>query len=573
MPRGRRRSLWAPRDAGRAAAAAPIATGVRSVGGSVVALDPNEDRAVLPGQPAAAATRRTRFDGAAMAHGALLMTGSTYITYVLGLVVSVLVARSLGPTDFGRYSYLVWLSGFLVVAANNGLTTTGIRFVSEALGRDAPQDAGRVHAWLRRRQFASLAVVLILFVIALPLLRPKGWGTGVGIFAAVAMASAIAKTMYLFDVSIAKGYGRFSIEAVSTIVVTALNAAVVAAMAFAGAGIEAFSVLFGVTSLAFAAMAVVMLRASGVRAAAGPLGPDLHARIRRHLLWTLVLVLVGALSNKTIETFLLNALIGPAEVGFFTIAGALTRGMVETLSAGLNAVLMPSMAHAQGAGGPRRVAVILSDSVRYFQFLGLLIVGAGVLWAGAIVQAMYGSRFGPVVGVFQVMAIVGGLTLGEGAFGALLTTTDHQRLRAVISAFSVLVSAVAAVALVPHFGLKGAVAAHAVSRLVIFSVVSLATVRTLTMSLPWRALGHLYLAALAAGAMVAPFVVLVPGLPAQVIAGAAYIVLFAGATILMRLWQERDIEQLQKLAARYPRVDRRLQPLLARWRRHASGAR
>ena len=69
---------------------------------------------------------------------ALQMTGSTYVIYAAGLVVSALIARSIGPEQFGRYSYLVWLAGVLILISNNGLTTSGIRFVSECLGRDSP---------------------------------------------------------------------------------------------------------------------------------------------------------------------------------------------------------------------------------------------------------------------------------------------------------------------------------------------------------------------------------------------------------------------------------------------------
>ena len=38
-----------------------------------------------------------------------IVTVSTYIEYALGLLMSVWIARSLGPSDFGRYAFTVWL--------------------------------------------------------------------------------------------------------------------------------------------------------------------------------------------------------------------------------------------------------------------------------------------------------------------------------------------------------------------------------------------------------------------------------------------------------------------------------
>lgn len=522
------------------------------------------------GESEAGSVRKAMFGRTAVLRGALLMTGSTYITYVLGLVVSVLIARSLGPGDFGRYSYLVWLSGLLVLLANNGLTTSGIRFVSEGLGRDAPQDARRVHGWLRRGQFGRLFLVLAVFAAAMPWLRPVGWDEHLGFFAILILTSVVSKALYLFDVSIAKGYGKFVIEAVSTVSVTSVSTIAVAVLVLLGAPLEAFLALFAVASVAYAVVAALMLRGAGVRTERGPLGPALKSRVLQHLTWSLVMVSVGAFSNKSIETLLLNALIGSAEVGFFTIAAGLTRGMVEILSSGLSTVLMPSMAHAHGAGGTQRVGAILSDSVRYFQFLGLLLAGVGVLWSGPVVELMYGSRYEPVVAVFRVMVLVGGFTLADGAFGALLTITDHQRLRAAFSVFSVVISAITAFSLVPSFGLNGAIASHALSRLIVYSALVLGTVRTLSMPLPWRQLGKLHLAAAIAAALVAPCVLLLPGLIVRLLAGGAYAILFIAATIVLHTWQERDVAQLQALAARYPRVDRWIRPALGRWQRHSA---
>ena len=93
-----------------------------------------------------------QFGAKAVLRSVLLTTGSTYVTYAAGLVTSMLIARGLGPADYGRYAYLVWLSGLLVLVMNHGLTTSAIRFVSESLGRKSLVDAQDVHRRLQRWQ-------------------------------------------------------------------------------------------------------------------------------------------------------------------------------------------------------------------------------------------------------------------------------------------------------------------------------------------------------------------------------------------------------------------------------------
>ena len=57
------------------------------------------------------------------------------------------------------------------------------------------------------------------------------------------------------------------------------------------------------------------------------------------------------------------------------------------------------------------------------------------------VVLMYGERYDAVVLALRVMIVVGGLTMGEAAFNALLSTTDNQRMRVVFACLSLVVTA------------------------------------------------------------------------------------------------------------------------------------
>ena len=498
---------------------------------------------------------------------ALQMTGSTYVIYAAGLVVSALIARSIGPDEFGRYSYLVWLAGVLILISNNGLTTSGIRFVSESLGRSSPEDAANVHGWLLKRQLACIALVSVLYLIAMPYFRPAGWDSGsLWLFAAIVLVSSTAKTMYLFNISIAKGHGRFDVEAYSAIVVSLLNALAVVILWWMHAALLAYLILFAVTCVAYAGYAAVKLHHGGIRASFQPLDAALLKRLRHHLLWTVVLTVAAVFSNKSIETWMLNDRIGAAEVAYFTIAAALTRGGLDLLSSGLNTVLMPSMAHAFGASGQQRVNEILSNSLRYFHFLGLMLAGVGVLWSAPAVSLMYGPRYAEVIDLLRIMVVVGGLTLSEGAFGALLSTTDNQRVRAIFASLSIVFTAVAAVALIPTYGLYGAVAAHAISRSLVFILTLAGIVRILSLRLPWREILLLFASAIVAAAAAGAIVWLLPGPWSEFVAGIVYALVYIGMTLRLRAWNHHDAGEVLMLAERYPAMLGWITPQLRRWR-------
>lgn len=507
------------------------------------------------------------FSGLATAKAALLMTGSTYVSFFFGLIVSAIIARAVGPDDFGRYVYVVWMSGVLVQLANNGLNTTGIRFVAESLGRENKRSARAVHGWLLRLQYLCLIATTVGFLVTLPLTIPASWSGQVLLFAGVVLVSMIAKSFYLFDVSMAKGYGQFSVEAFSTMSISAVNLLCVLVLWFAKAPLTAYLALFAVTSVAYAVIVWRMLRTRRIKPSGRGLDDALAPRMKNHLLWTVLLTVAAAFGNKSSETFLLGHHVGPAEVGFFTIAASLTRGGVELLSAGLNTVLMPLMGHGFGAGGAARVNAILSNAVRFFTFAGLLLAGVGFMWAEVAIALMYGAQYQPAVQVFQVMALVAGITLSQGAFGALLSTTDNQRIRAYVAVLSVALSIIAAVLLVPRYGLTGAVVAHAASSAVIFLLIGIGIVRVFSVSLPWRELARLCLAALLAAAVAAGCLWLSAGLLLQFVGGLLYAVVFIGASFVFKAWKADDVAQLMPLADRFPKVFGRALPALLGWMR------
>lgn len=483
---------------------------------------------------------------------AALIAASTYVSTALGFVVSIIIARSLGPHDYGQYAYLVWLSGFLVTIGNHGLSISGIRFISECIGRGELTEAKNTHHWLRRQQLASVVVVLLIFACSTYFFKPAGWMESTALLLGVIFTSVAGKAFYIFNISIAKGYKKFSIESWSNMIMSIVYSAGAAALALGHASLSGFAIFFGIVSMAHMAMVAVFFKKEGIQAGTTTCSPELLNRIKPHLTWTIILVVVVTLSNKTLETFLLSALIGPAEVGYFSIAAALTRGGVDLLSSALTTMLMPMMGHAFGEGGIRRVNVILSNSLRYFTFLGLILAGVGALWSEPGVLMMYGQKYAPVIDVLRVMMLIGGLTLTEGAFGSLLSTTDNQKLRAQISILSVIVSVIASASLVPIYGLKGAVISHAVTRISIVLLMAWKISAEMNVSLPIMGITRLFAAAIISIFFIIPLLWFNHTPAMQLACGVIYGAIFIPSTILLKAWTKEDLFHVRTLTAKLP---------------------
>ena len=74
------------------------------------------------------------------------------------LVLSIIVARYLGPTEMGRQSYIAFVSIALVQAATAGLPIALSRFVGELLGARRGGQAMSLYRFTRRVELVAAAL-------------------------------------------------------------------------------------------------------------------------------------------------------------------------------------------------------------------------------------------------------------------------------------------------------------------------------------------------------------------------------------------------------------------------------
>ena len=493
-----------------------------------------------------------RFSGRDVLRSALLVTASTYISYAAGLIVSMVVARHLGPRDYGHYAYLIWLSGTLTVLICNGLTLTAIRFVSESFGRADTGEANRVQRLLRSWYFASIAIVSVTYVAVSPWVAPNGWDKPGWWFVAAALIAAIGKADSTLGASVSKGYGRFEVEAYTMNLLSLASLAGVVLLALSDAPLEAYMVLFVVLSVGYAISTRILMGRAGIHVSDDPVDDVLRKRIQQQYMWTALLFMIFALSNKSVENLLLNTYVGPEAVGWFAIAAAMTRGGVDLLTSGLNTVLLPMLSRAVGANDHDHASSILSDAMRYFFFLGVTLAGVGVLWAEPAITLLYGQQYMPAVIGLQVMMLIGGMLMPEAATAALLITTDRQTLRVALAISSLTITIVTAYALIPHYGFEGALASHFIARVTIFIASAVIITRFFGIRLPYNSFVRTLAAASIAACLAAAVLFYSRSIPAQLVAGAVYGLSCICGSVAFGVWTKHDVSTLHHFTNRLP---------------------
>lgn len=388
-----------------------------------------------------------------------------YVEAAVGLIAGVLIARTLGPTDYGHYAFGIWLCGVLIMAGNNGLSSSSIKFIAEARGAGNEDISAALVSRFTRMQLVSSGIVLSVFAAAMVVRPISDWKDALPLMLGIALIAAWSRAGFWMWGAIGKGHELFAPENLSLAISALVNLVSVVVLAWSGASVAQFFMLYAVLGVISNLMLRFMLRRRGIRAVPGPIPDELEKRLRRHLILTGIMMLLVVGTNRAVEMSLLKIYAGAEAVGYFAIAGALTKGAVELLAGGMAAVLLPAMARKFGEGGRAALGSMLIESTRLYWFVGLAIAGLGLVVSEGLVHLLYGARYEGAIPALTWNLVLAGLMVVSGAAAAVLTASDRQsdRIRVILTAL--VVNVIAGLVLIPRYGLYGAIGSFGLTQI------------------------------------------------------------------------------------------------------------
>src|SRR5690606_18504631 len=319
-----------------------------------------------------------------------------YTEYFLGMLTSIVIARHLGPADFGAYSLVIWLVATGVVITNSGVASAVIKFVAELRGAGRESQIRSLLAWAWRVQGGFLAVVLLggtaLFLLQGQRLMP---GFDHGLLLLILLVTTALRASYMLNVGIAKGYENFRATAAIAVIVAPLNLLLILLVWWLDGPMEWFLGTFTVSSFVFwwiSRRQVAPLLPPA--AAREPLDADTRRRLRSYTALVAVSVAVSFITASEVEVLFLTLFDTSASAGQFKVAFQLSGGALLLVPGVFGALLLPMMANAL-AQGREVVSRRLSMSTTYLSALAAPLVAFGVVFAHEIIGLLYGEAFAP----------------------------------------------------------------------------------------------------------------------------------------------------------------------------------
>ncbi|GGK09073.1 oligosaccharide flippase family protein [Luteimonas terricola] len=471
-----------------------------------------------------------------------------YTEYVLGMLTSIIIARHLGPADFGSYSLVIWLVAIGVVITNAGLSSAVIKFVAELRGAGRDAQIRSLLAWVRRVQAGFLAVVLlggtILFMLHGQQLMP---GFDHAVLLAILLVTTVLRALYMLNVSTAKGFENFRATAVIAVIVAPLNLLLILMVWWLDGPMEWFLGTFTASSFAF--WWVSRRQVAPLLPPAGecePLDDATRKRLRSYTTLVAVIVAVSFITASEVEVLILTLFDSAASAGQFKVAFQLSTGALLLVPGVFGALLLPMMANALAQG--REVASRrLSMSTTYLAALAAPLVAFGIVFASEIIHLLYGAAFSPAAFAFACCLAAGLVSVVSQAASSYLLGSDRQRALLITVIACSLVKIGLDVVLIRQYGLNGAVAAFAATSALMGLLVIGLALHYSGARLEWARIVRLLVAAAIAAAAAWTVRGHLADLPTLAIGGALLAALYAAGTLLLGFWSAADLRHFQQL--------------------------
>jgi O-antigen/teichoic acid export membrane protein len=378
----------------------------------------------------------------------------------LGFVASLVIARALGPADFGIYAVLAATVAVVGGLAEGGLTEAAVLRISAVWPGDAvkARERGRAFFWLRLGLAA--AVVALGCAVAGPVAdRVLNVDAGLLRWALLGIVATAASGAVSALLQATMAWRRMSS-------LTLVNTGLTALLAIGLALLGRLDLLAALVVLGIGTSLVTFVAGRGVLPADWSLRQPSLTTIRTeavHLVRTgrwLWVASVFAMLTANAEVLLLNRQAALPLVGAYALALNLAT-KADLVNSSLYTVLLP------GVAGLRDRAAVAGYVRRGFLRGGL--IGLGLLLlipiSEPLIVLIYGADFAPAVVFFRLL-------LGVMVFDVLLTPVlllplayRQARLLAAADALRAITLVLVALSLIPVYGAIGAIIARFAARI------------------------------------------------------------------------------------------------------------
>ncbi|NJK80069.1 MAG: flippase [Chloroflexaceae bacterium] len=403
----------------------------------------------------------------ALAQGRESLVGRSALLFVirvggtgLAFLYGVLLARLMGVTEYGLYTYVMAWMQVLTYPATFGMDTLMMRNIATY---QAQEQWGLMQGQLvlsRRFVLAlSLALVLIVAGVAWLAFTPTNPGTVIAFWIGSLLIPINALNSVRQGTLRGLHYvilGQAPEIVLRPLLALTLTASVGVLFGFSLSGTWAVAI-YVVVAIAVLLIGTVFLQQRLPHQLSGTT-PTFDTKLWITSALPIAFTATASVLNNRLGILMVGSILGKTDAGFYA---AVTRGadLVTFVLLSTNFTIAPTIARVYALKQTARLQRVLVQSA-WVAFLGCLPIALGFIFMGEWFLALYGAEFTVGSTALAIVCIGQMINAATGPVGLALNMTNHSRDTVLPLLISNILNIILSFALIPILGLVGAALAN-----------------------------------------------------------------------------------------------------------------
>lgn len=458
-------------------------------------------------------------------------------------VLSVLVARTLGPSLQGVYSFLLTAVVVAVQLVTLGYPNTLVRFVSQRLALGDKKGASSVVAHVVRRELVLAALAtLLMIVLSKPLSTHLAEGIPVWLLCLAALAIMPDSLMAISEATF-EGLLAYRTLCCVNVFFVPFSVAAVAVLLLLGGRVTELLIL----KVLLSSIRVLIYRRllkSHLGSPAKTLQSELKRDIRSYVRSLSTIFLFDAVVWQRSEVFFLAYFRSRAEVAFYDIAYMIVGVAMRVLPEKLADILFPVLSGLEGTGDAEKAGLLYQRSTRLLFAIAACVAAGVFVYAPSFVLLVYGDVYLPATSAIRIFCLASPIIIIARATAYVLYSAGWQRFNVGLSAAAAGVNLILDVLLIPSGGIVGAALANSITQLLSVAFLVTYVLRRKRIGLPWNALSRTLIAVAAQIAILKVAQLWLSGWALLVVGGALSVVVYFMALCALRVLSPEERRRL-----------------------------
>jgi O-antigen/teichoic acid export membrane protein len=331
---------------------------------------------------------------------------NTLFVFVTGWIISVWVARQLGPSNYGIFNLVLWLTDSFTFLIAMGLTHAVTKFIAEFNGRDDLDALTPIIVFVLKIEIVLSVVTTCVLLFFSTQISHYFFTPKQSIFFVIAFIGILPGMITAIFSSTIDGIQKFEYFTYANLILTPLSFFSKIIVLWMGKGIIGLLVVMLVFSFINAIFYGIVLAKEGVltrRNLTRKLDPALKKRIFKYNTSVMAILVCDKIVWDKSENFFLGRLCSSEQIGFYNLGYNIAQKLVAFLPFTFWRILFPAMSHYFGSGDRDKMKRLFFLATRYLAFAAFPMGVAGTICAYQIIHYLYGHDF---IGAQRVLQII-----------------------------------------------------------------------------------------------------------------------------------------------------------------------